>query len=178
MCRRPAESLKPLHLSRFGDLQRIVNFDSEEDSRGGLTRAGEILALLFAAVTAGVGLVFGKMAAAAPGGLLDQSAPSDYYAFAGLTAFAAALDVRALLADGLVGAARLARHLWRMMVALLIGCISLFLGQPKVFPPVLRGSYLMFLPELLVIGTLIFWLAKVWTVRGSRPPRETRPTIR
>jgi hypothetical protein len=27
--RQPAESLEPLHLGLFGDLQRIVNFDSE-----------------------------------------------------------------------------------------------------------------------------------------------------
>jgi uncharacterized membrane protein len=47
--------------------------------RGGLTRAGEILALLFAAATAGVGLVFGNRAAAAPGAMLDHSAPFEYY---------------------------------------------------------------------------------------------------
>lgn len=139
-------------------------------SRGRLTRAGEVLGLLFAVATAGLGIYFGNVAAAAPSGQLDHSAPSDYYLFAGLTAFAAALDVRALLVvGGLVGAARLARHLWRMLVALLIGCVSLFLGQAKVFPAALRGSPLMFLPELLVAGALIFWLARVWIMGRGRP---------
>jgi hypothetical protein len=146
--------------------------------RSGLTRAGEILGLLFAVATAGVGIFLGNIAAAAPGGQLDHSAPSDYYLFAGLTAFAAALDVRALVAGGLVGAARLARHLWRMLVALLIGCVSLFLGQAKLFPAGLRGSPLMFLPELLVVGALIFWLVRVWISAAPATARLRQPRPR
>ena len=134
--------------------------------RGGLVRAGEIAALLVAVAAAITGFAFGRMAGAAPGGLLDGSEPSDFFVFAGFTAFAAALDARVLLV-GVSGAHRLARHLWRMCTALLIGCISLFLGQPKVFPPALRGSAILFLPELLVVAALVFWLARTWLRRPA-----------
>ena len=140
--------------------------------RGGWVRTAELAALLVAAAAALAGLIFGRMAAAAPGGLLDGSEPSDFFVFAGLTAFAAVLDVRVLLM-GVNGAHRLARHLWRMGVALLIGCISLFLGQPKVFPPALRGSAILFLPELLVIAALVFWLARTWL---RRPASRSSPS--
>jgi hypothetical protein len=72
-----------------------------------------------------------------------------------------ALDLRMILRGGVFGAQRIARHLWRMCVALLITAASFFLGQQQVFPAPLRGSPFPFVPEITVLGLLIFWLVRV-----------------
>jgi hypothetical protein len=45
--------------------------------------------------------------------------------------------------------------------ALLIASFSFFLGQPPVFPASVRGSAILFVPEIAVLGVLIFWLVRV-----------------
>ena len=72
---------------------------------------------------------------------------------------AAVGDLRLILARGVSGAVRLARHLWRMTVALFIAANALFLGQPQVFPKALQGW--LFLPALLILGLLLYWLGHV-----------------
>ncbi len=128
----------------------------------------EIAALGFAWSAAALGVSYGLRAASAPDGLLDGDDALIYFAFASFTAFAGLLDVTVLLRGGLAGPARLSRHLWRMSVALFIAAGSLFLGQPKVFPPTLRGSPILFAPELAVLALLVFWLIRV-RFKGGRP---------
>jgi hypothetical protein len=48
-----------------------------------------------------------------------------------------------------------------MCVALLIAAFSFFLGQPQVFPASVRGSALLYIPEIAVLGLMIFWLVRV-----------------
>lgn len=91
--------------------------------------------------------------------------------FSVVAAAAGTLDIKALRRGGPAGPHRLARHLWRMGAALLIASASLFLGQPKVFPPALRGSALMFVPEILILAAMTVWLARL---RPSRRPRPER----
>ena len=55
----------------------------------------------------------------------------------------------------------MARHIWRMGLALLIAALSLFIGQPKVFPPGLRGAPVMFVPEAAVLALTVFWLVRI-----------------
>jgi hypothetical protein len=73
-------------------------------------------------------------------------------------AFAA---TKLILRGGISGAQRITRHLWRMCVALFIAAASLFLGQPNVFPASVRGSFILFVPEVAVLGLMIFWLIRV-----------------
>jgi hypothetical protein len=75
-------------------------------------------------------------------------------------------DLRLILKRGVTGATRLVRHLWRMTVALFIAANSLFLGQPQVFPTTLQKSGLLFVPALLILALLLFWLAH--TAWGAR----------
>lgn len=56
---------------------------------------------------------------------------------------------------------RIARHLWRMCLAMLIATTSFFLGQQKVFPDSLRGSSVLFVPVLVVLAVMIFWMIRV-----------------
>jgi hypothetical protein len=79
---------------------------------------------------------------------------------------AAASDFRLMKSEGLGGASRLARHLWRMCFALLIAVTAFFLGQPDVFPKALRIPALLALPVLAVLSTMLYWLWRV-RIKGS-----------
>ena len=70
-------------------------------------------------------------------------------------------DLRVLLARGIHGAHRIARHLWRMCFALFLAAISLFIGQAQVFPEPLPNSGLLPIPVLLVLLFMFYWLARV-----------------
>lgn len=83
------------------------------------------------------------------------------FLFAGLAAVAAVGDWRMLRHGGLSSRQRLARHLWRMCVALWIAAASFFLGQQQVMPEAIRGSVLLVLPPLAVLVTMIFWLMRL-----------------
>jgi hypothetical protein len=88
----------------------------------------------------------------------------------GTIALLAALgDSRMMRAGGIDGARRIARHLWRMCLAMFIATASFFLGQPKVFPRALVKSGLLAIPVLLVLVLMFYWLARVrFTQRYQR----------
>jgi uncharacterized membrane protein len=72
------------------------------------------------------------------------------------------LDARLLRVGTIVGPQRLARHLWRMTLALWIATASFFLGQAKVFPDALRRIELLAIPVVVVLVMLLFWMVRVW----------------
>jgi uncharacterized membrane protein len=80
----------------------------------------------------------------------------------------AAGDIRVLRSGPLRGAARLARHLWRMSFALFIAALSFFIGQAQVIPRPIRIMPLLGLPVLAVLVTMFYWLWRVRSKRGSR----------
>jgi uncharacterized membrane protein len=91
----------------------------------------------------------------------DPAATDGLYFVAVLASVAAAGDVLQIMQRGLAGAARIARHLWRMGVALLIATASFFLGQPKFVPPFIRDTPLVVLPVLAPVALTLFWLVRV-----------------
>jgi len=119
----------------------------------------EIGALLVALSVAAACFTFGLKTANNPTGSLSN--PAAYFVFGTVAALAAALDLRLILRRGVYGAQRITRHLWRMCIALLIASFSFFLGQQQVFPTSVRGSPLLFVPEIVVLGLLIFWVIRV-----------------
>lgn len=109
-----------------------------------------------------------------PRGMLDGQPGAAFVMFIIIGSLAAVGDLRLILRRGVTGATRLARHLWRMTVALFIAANSLFLGQPQVFPKAVQQSGLLFVPALLILALLLFWLAHVaW---GSLKQRR-RPQV-
>ncbi len=85
-----------------------------------------------------------------------------YFVMGSVMLLAAAGDIRMLARGGVFGAKRIVRHLWRMCFGLFIATGSFFLGQQQVFPSWLRGSPVLFIPALLPLALLIFWLLRVW----------------
>ena len=95
---------------------------------------------------------------------------------------AAAGDVRMLLRGGVFGAQRIVRHLWRMCFGLFIATGSFFLGQgSKVFPGWLLKTNVLFIPAILPLILLIFWVARVRFAnaykRMSMPRGGDRPLV-
>jgi hypothetical protein len=80
-------------------------------------------------------------------------------------------DWRVLQAGGVQGRARTVRHLWRMCTAMLLATLSLFLGQPQVFPPVMRDRGLLpVAPALVLLATLYFLLRELGKGRRAQLP--------
>jgi uncharacterized membrane protein len=100
----------------------------------------------------------------------------------GTVALLAAIgDVRMLRAGGaLQGKHRIARHLWRMCVAMFIATGSFFMGQAKVFPEEIRILPLLAVPMFLVLIAMFYWWARVlmgkWPAR-ARARRDPAPSL-
>jgi uncharacterized membrane protein len=130
----------------------------------------------------GAGAFFCWLAAQSASGTLDGQPGAAFVLFALIGGVAAVGDLRLILQRGVTGATRLARHLWRMSVALFIAANSLFLGQAQVFPQALRGSGLLNVPALLILALLAYWLGHVGLSafkrkrgRGRLAPLAVRP---
>lgn len=131
---------------------------------GTLSAAGGLMLLALA-----VGLTslwFGIEAIGSPDGTGRDGMPAfPFLMFGVVGTLAAAGDFRVIRSAPLLGARRLARHLWRMSFALFVAALSFFIGQARVFPEPIRIRPLLALPVLLVLVTMFYWL---WRVRVRR----------
>jgi hypothetical protein len=83
--------------------------------------------------------------------------------FASVIALAAIGDARVVLAGGLAGRSRIARHLWRMCVGLTLATGSAFTnGFARFLPGPYHVPALFFLPQFIPVMLLIYWMARVW----------------
>jgi hypothetical protein len=138
--------------------------------------AGKAVAIglaLLAAATASAALAMAALAAAG-GGRFDGMPMPMYLVFGGIAALAAIGDARLLAGRRLDGRQRLARHLWRMGVALLIAAMSFFLGQADEFPAWLRGPATTAGPPLLVLGAVLVHFVRI---RWRRRPSPSAPAV-
>jgi hypothetical protein len=113
--------------------------------------------------------------------MLDGSPALAYAVFASLASMAAALDIRMVMRGGIRGAQRIARHCWRMCLALLITAVSFFLGQAQMFPGRIQDSWILFMPEIVVLAALAFWMFRVlsWKSKGGVAwARDPAPDLR
>ena len=135
-----------------------------EQSRGTLT---VFMLVAFAVAIAGYAIGFDVRANLKTAGWAPM-----FFAFASVALVAALLDARLLWVGKLMGAQRLARHLWRMGFALLIANASFFLGQAKLLPPHLRNFAVLSIPVLTVLLMTLFWLARVYWKRAAMRRRD------
>jgi uncharacterized membrane protein len=138
-----------------------------EQSRG--------LVIAFMLVAFGVGVFGYSLGFEAPhsaNGKVDGLPPQPMFMFGTVGLLAAMLDARMLWAGHIEGAQRIARHLWRMTFAMWIATTSFFLGQAKLFPQPLRQSGLLFIPVVLVLVLLFYWLIRTlfFKRRAARAP--------
>lgn len=131
------------------------------------------LGAMLVALTVGIASIrLGFVALESATGKIDEQPAALYFIFGTVALLAALGDIRMMLARGIQGAHRIARHLWRMCLALFIATGSFFLGQAQVFPEPLRNSGLLAIPVLLVLLLMFYWLARVLFTQWYRLSRE------
>jgi hypothetical protein len=84
------------------------------------------------------------------------------YSFTAVLAIAVIGDARVVLAGGISGAPRVARHLWRMCLGLTLAAGSFFTNAlPRLLPGPVHVTPIFFLPQLLCLAFLAFWMIRV-----------------
>lgn len=129
----------------------------------------DLAAMLLGLAVAVAAFTFGWMALRSATGNLDGYPPPLYFIFGTIALLSVAGDARMVLARGLQGRRRIARHLWRMCFAMFIGTGSFFLGQAKIFPKSLRIIPLLATLAVLPLLLMLYWLVRVMYIK--RYPR-------
>jgi hypothetical protein len=120
------------------------------------------IGVLVIGITVGAAAIkIGLDAQNSPTGTMSGVPSFMMFLFGGVALLAALGDVRMIWADGLQGAQRIARHLWRMCFSLFIASGSFFLGQAKVIPKPIRIVPLLAVPAMLPLVLLFYWLVRV-----------------
>ena len=118
----------------------------------------DVAAMFFGLAVGITGVIFG-IGRLSPE--IDGPPPGLAVVFGAVALLAAFGDVRMLLSRSIPWAQRIARHLWRMCLALWIATASFFLGQADLFPESLRVMPLLCTPVLLVMLLMFYWLVRV-----------------
>jgi hypothetical protein len=136
------------------------------EGSAGLFEIGSGVVALSIAVA---GVTFGLQAANSATGLIEGQPAGTAFMFATVAVLAAIGDLSIIARRGVAGTRRIARHLWRMCFA-----GSFFLGQQQVLTASMRGSSWLFLPEIAVLGLMIFWLVRVRSSNWFKHVRANR----
>jgi uncharacterized membrane protein len=121
----------------------------------------EKFALLVVAGCAAGELILGMTASNSPNGRFLGYPAALYYVVGSIATLAVVGDLRMILRAGISGAARIARHLWRMCFALFFATGSFFLGQQKVMPAFMHGSAVLVVLGVAPLVLMLFWLLRV-----------------
>ena len=93
------------------------------------------------------------------------------YTTGAIMVIAAIGDLRLVLAGGISGPARIARHLWRTLTALTFAFGSAFTnGLPRLLPGPLHVPPIFFAPMLLPLALLVFWMIRVRLTSWNQRP--------
>jgi hypothetical protein len=114
----------------------------------------------------------GRRALTSPEGDIEGLPAPMAFLFAAVAAAAGASDIRPATRPRHDRRRRVARHLWRMCLALFIAAASFFLGQTNVLPAPLRAPALLAVPVLAPLLVMAFWL---WRSR-RRPALAEAPS--
>lgn len=118
-------------------------------------------ALLIVWAVAIANVTLGIVAALSPTGMVYDYPPGPYFFLGTVAVIATGGDVRMLRRNGVSGAQRIARHLWRMCFALFIASSSLFLARQQLFPELMRKTGTLVLLSFLPLILMIYWLIRV-----------------
>jgi len=138
--------------------------------------AGLLVALSIAAAM----VISGLVAAYGHTSLKHDLPVAPYFVFGALALLSATGDARMLVRGEVSGTKRIVRHLWRMSAAFFIAAASFFLGQQKVMPVNIRGSKLLFVPPVLILILLVYWLCRTWftnTFKHKVIPAKQSPAL-
>ncbi|MBM3762593.1 MAG: hypothetical protein FJW36_20390 [Acidobacteria bacterium] len=83
------------------------------------------------------------------------------FSFGLMGRIAVAGDIRLLHAGSIDGRSRIARHLWRMCLGLLIAAASFFLGPQRRVPELIRIPTLLPIPVLIPLVVMLYWFLRL-----------------
>jgi hypothetical protein len=127
----------------------------------------DIGAMLVASAV-GVTMLTFATEAVANGGRRNGMPAFPFILFATFGFVGVAGDLRVLRSGARKGASRIARHLWRMSIALFIAALSFSVQLPKFLPKPLRIRGLLILPVVAVLVTMVYWLWRIGVRRSVR----------
>lgn len=119
------------------------------------------VSLIVALCVAAAGGYFMHLGSLSPTGTIDGSPPQAFGLFMIAGTFAALGEANVLLRGRIAGAARIARHLWRMCFSLFIASGSFFLGQMQVMPLWLQDHPVLYVLALAPLAALAFYIVRV-----------------
>lgn len=124
----------------------------------------EVLAGLVAAVIASLSIFKGLEPGVDSAGVPNQVS----LVFGAIVGIGALGDLKTVLQRGLVGPARISRHLWRMCFALFTASGSFFLSQMEIMFPGASGPWIWF-AAFAPLALMVFWLIRVRISRDFKP---------
>ena len=148
----------------------------------GQVAVAERLGLVVAMLLAAPFVVLSVQLAAGLPTFLKSAVPLDgpvrvaLYAFTIVLAIAAASDAKVVLASGIAGAPRIARHLWRMCLGLTLATGSAFTNGFARLLPGFHGDVpsAFFLPQFIPLVLMAMWLIRV-RLAGWKTPESATP---
>jgi len=139
-------------------------------SRSAASRRRDIGLMLVALALGLTAIAAGLAALVSPDGKVFGFPPFPFFLFGVLGLSGCAGDLRMIRSGSLRGGPRLARHLWRMCMALFIAAASFFSIRARVaaiFPAPFVSPAARVLPVLLVLAAMFYWL---WRLRWRTIP--------
>ena len=137
-------------------------------NRQGVATRFDAAALMAVALFVVVVTMYGVRAANTPTGKINGVPAFALFIFAFAGTLCAISDIRFLRRGRLIGTHRISRHLWRMGLALLFASLSFYPGQARLFSKALRDSNLLYVPDVLYLGSLMLWSVRL-RARRRRP---------
>ena len=105
--------------------------------------------------------VFGVQAATSPTHLKAGYPPFLFFTFGTISLLFATSDVRMILRGSIEGALRIARHLLRMCLALMMATLSFYPSRAHLFSKAINDSRVLYLPHIALLISMIYWLIRV-----------------
>lgn len=121
----------------------------------------ELGAMLFAFADGVAAISIGIMAANGTRAPFIKYPAVMFIFFGSVAVLCAISDVRMFVRRDLSGTRRLARHLWRMTLALLIATGSFFPGQARNLPDWFRETNLVYIPHWFLIASMVYWMIRI-----------------
>jgi uncharacterized membrane protein len=87
------------------------------------------------------------------------------FVFSAMALLGAIGDARVMRSGAILGAPRLARHLWRMCFAMWVAAASFFWGPPGRVPDIINIPALLPIPVLTPVVVMLYWL---WRIRVKK----------
>jgi uncharacterized membrane protein len=73
----------------------------------------------------------------------------------------AASDVRVIVRGGIEGSQRIARHVFRMCLSLLMATLSFYPSRAHLFSKAINDSRVLYVPHIVLIVSMIYWLIRI-----------------